>query len=242
MVLIDLKTGQLVKMAYEKNSSFQQIYKFQSPTSIVLYGPPQSGKTTLTQTILQNAQVMFTKPVKFIVYCYNKELQSLDELQRKCSVPILTHKGLPTKGDIEQWTTGNHFIIVLDDLQQLGERSRDTAEMFSVGNHHQNYTVIFLCHNLFSRAPYAQAINQNCHYMILFKTFRATLQISILGGQMFDTSKEIFPRGNIKRLHQQPHGYLLVNNHPNLEDEELRLVSNITPEKITSVYLPEDRL
>ena len=228
-------------MAYEKNSSFQQIYKFQSPTSIVLYGPPQSGKTTLTQTILQNAQSMFTKSVKFIVYCYNKELQSLDELQRKCSVPILTHKGLPTKGDIEQWTTGSHFIIVLDDLQQLGERSRDTAEMFSVGNHHQNYTVIFLCHNLFSRAPYAQAINQNCHYMILFKTFRATLQISILGGQMFAHRKKFFLEA-YKKATSAPHGYLLVNNHPNLEDEELRLVSNITPEKITSVYLPEDRL
>ena len=51
---------------------------------------------------------------------------------------------------MEEWAQGRHFILVLNDLQHICENNREVAEMFT-GSHHLNYTVIYLCHNIFGR-------------------------------------------------------------------------------------------
>ena len=34
--------------------------------------------------------------------------------------------------------SGKHFILVLDDLQQVCQKDKEVAEMFPVGSHHFN--------------------------------------------------------------------------------------------------------
>ena len=150
-------------------------FKFHSPTSIAIYAPPYSGKSTLTRKILENADDMFTIPPAFIVYCYKEHLAEFQEMKQTVKSLIL-HRGLPTTEQMDEWAQGQHFIIVIDDLQQACERDKSVAEMFTVGSHHRNFSLIYLCHNIFGRSSFSRVISLNNHYMIYdYDTFLSIL-------------------------------------------------------------------
>ena len=131
-----------------------QPFQFHSPTSISIFAPPYSSKTTLTWQILENSEKLFTTPPEFVVYCYKEWLPMFNEIERTVKGLIL-HRGIPTREDMEQWAQGKHFILVLDDLQQVCENDKGVAEMFTVGSHHLNYSLIYLCHNIFGRGAFS---------------------------------------------------------------------------------------
>ena len=143
-------------------------FKFHSPMSIAIYAPPYSGKSTLTRKILEHGDELFTTPPCFTVYCYKEWLPMFDEMKHSVKGLIL-HKGVPSREQVEKWAQGKHFILVLDDLQQVCEKDREVAEMFTVGSHHLNFTLIYLCHNIFSKGCFSRLINLNSHYNILFR-------------------------------------------------------------------------
>ena len=214
-------------------------FQFQSPTTISMYAPPQSGKTTLTNEILKASGKLFTKPPEKIVYCYNQFLPILDSLERTLAIPFLTHQGIPSKETLEQWSNGKHFIIVMDDLQQVCERNREAADMFTVGSHHMNFSLIYLCHQIFNKASFSRTITLNCHYLIVFINNTDQLQIDRLGRRIFGHKKYKYFVSAFTKATKKPWGYLLINNHPTVRDEELRLVTNILPHQNTIVYMPK---
>ena len=55
-------------------------FKFHSPTSIAIYTPPYSGKSTLTRKILEHGDELFTTPPSFTVYCYKEWLLMFDKM------------------------------------------------------------------------------------------------------------------------------------------------------------------
>ena len=132
-------------------------FKFHSPTSIAIYAPPYSGKSTLTRKILVHGEELFTTPPFFTVYCYKEWLPMFDEMKHSVKGLIL-HQGVPSQEQIEQWAQGKHFILVLDDLQQACEKDREVAEMFTLGSHHLNITLIYLCHYIFSKGCFSRLI------------------------------------------------------------------------------------
>ena len=81
-------------------------FKFQSPTSIGIFAPSFSGKTTLTKKILENSDKLFTSPPSHIVYCYNEWLDIFDQLSTTVKNLIL-FQGVPGKEDIDKWANGN---------------------------------------------------------------------------------------------------------------------------------------
>ena len=46
--------------------------QFKCPSSIMIAGPSQCGKTTFTRQLLRQANVLFERPIKKIVYCYGQ--------------------------------------------------------------------------------------------------------------------------------------------------------------------------
>ena len=164
----------------------------------------------------------------------------LDEMKNSLSIPLIKHKGIPTTEEMESWSQAKeHFIIVLDDLQQACERERKVADMFTVGSHHLDFTVIYLCHNIFGRGTFSRTINLNSHYIILFRNFRDQQQVVTLSRQMFGEKNKYFIDAYEKAT-KKPYGYLLINNHPTMRDERYRLVSQITPDQDTVIYLPRE--
>ena len=90
---------------------------FTSPTTIGLFGPMQSGKTTFVIKLLENAGNMFTEPPHTIVYAYGAWQASFEHLQK---IPnIILHEGLPSRSQIDEWSFDRkHMLLILDDLMQ----------------------------------------------------------------------------------------------------------------------------
>ena len=213
-------------------------FKFQSPTSIAIFAPPYSGKSTLTRKILEHADEMFVTPPSFIVYCYKERLGAFDEMKQSIKGLIL-HQGVPTREKMDEWAQGEHFIVVLDDLQQVCECNRAVAEMFTVGSHHLNFSLIYLCHNIFGRAAFSHLINLNSHYFILFRNNRDVQQVETLAHQMFGKDWKYFMDAYHKATSQQ-WGYILINLHPKAAHTIYKLLTHIIPGEELTVYLPRD--
>ena len=216
-----------------------QTFKFQSPTSIAIFAPPFSGKSTLTRKILENADEMFLTPPSFIVYCYQETLSDFDQMKESVKGLVL-HQGVPTREKMEEWAQGDHFIVVLDDLQQVCERDKSVAEMFTVGSHHLNFTLIYLCHNIFGRATFSRLINLNSHYMILFKNQRDVRQVETLARQIFGKDWKYFMDAYHKATADQ-WGYIVINLHPRIVHAAYKLLTHIIPGEQLTVYLPRDK-
>ena len=210
-------------------------FKFHSPTSIAIYAPPYSGKSTLTRKILEHGDELFTTPPSFTVYCYKEWLPMFDEMKHSVKGLIL-HKGVPSREQVEKWAQGKHFILVLDDLQQVCEKDREVAEMFTVGSHHLNFTLIYLCHNIFSKGCFSRLINLNSHYNILFRNNRDILQVQTLGCQIFGKQCSYFMDAYNKAT-SLPWGYILINLHPKTRQNTYKLITHIIPGEMTIVYL-----
>ena len=216
-------------------------FQFRSPTSISIFGPPYSGKSTLTGNILINSYNLFTEEPKLIVYCYKEDLSDFfASIERELKCPLIPHKGIPTKEKMDEWADGDHFLLILDDLQQACERDKSVADMFTVGSHHRNFSLIYLCHNIFGRGTFSRLINLNSHYIILFRNNRDRQQVVTLGRQIF--GKDLYPYfiDAYNKATSQPHGYLVIDIHPKTVDSRSTLYSRITPGDDTLVYMPRD--
>ena len=64
------------------------------------------------------------------------------------------HQRVPAWEEMDQWAQGKHFILVLDGLQQVCEKDKKVAEMFTVGSHHLKFSLIHLCHNIFGKGVF----------------------------------------------------------------------------------------
>lgn len=104
-----------------------------APTSLCLVGPPCSGKSYLTRCILEQADKMFTLPCSKVLYCYGEYLDSFESMKQ--TVPnLILHAGLPSSELIEELSESReHYIIVLDDLQESLNRSKEAAMLFTRG-------------------------------------------------------------------------------------------------------------
>lgn len=103
----------------------KSLLPFSAPTTTLICGSTQSGKTYFTKRLLQNADGMFCTPVDKIIYAYSEFQPMFDEMMS--DIPqLIFHQGLPSKEDIEQYTEGvNHTIVVLDDLMLQVAQSQD---------------------------------------------------------------------------------------------------------------------
>ena len=131
--------------------------------------------------ILEHGDKLFVTPPEFVVYCHKEWLPMFEEIKHSVKNLIL-HQGVPTQEEMEQWAQGKHFILVLDDLQQVCEKDKEVAEMFTLGSHHLNFSLIYIFGiYIFGKGCFAQLINLNSHYLILFQNNRDVMQVQTLG-------------------------------------------------------------
>ncbi len=118
-----------------------QILKFRHPSTIMIAGPTQAGKTWFVKRILIH-KMIDPEPNRIIwVYKESGDKKEFEQLQKEfpqvefqSQIPA----GLLDKIDSEE----NNLVILYDVMSESGE-SKLVAEMFTQGCHHRNMSVIF---------------------------------------------------------------------------------------------------
>lgn len=214
----------------------QSLLPFLTPTTILICGSTQSGKTHFTKKLLQNANGMFAMPVERIIYAYSEHQPMFEEMEK--TIPNFSlHQGLPTKEDIEQYTEGvNHTIVVLDDLMLQVAQSQDCVHLFTVTSHHRNVTTVMLSQNLYPPGKYARTISLNCLNVILFKNYRDSRQIITFGSQILPGQVSFF-KAAYESATRPNFGYLHVCLEPT-QNREYQLKTHILPGEEMIIYQP----
>jgi len=221
----------------EAVASFSVI-PFESPTSIMIAGPSNSGKTSLCMKIFENAAVMFKQKPSQIIYCYGSEWQPLFTKMKEKISNIQFQTGLP---DVDIFSScSHHCILICDDLMSEISQNHWAEKLFCAGIHHTNITVIYLVQNIFPKGKVARTISLNTHYLILFDNRRDKLQIQTLGRQIFPGRVAYFMSAFEKAISNKSFGYLLLDLSPQSGYKEYQLRSNILPFEDTRVYVPAE--
>jgi hypothetical protein len=207
--------------------------RFRNPSTFILAGSSQSGKTTLTFNILRHIDTLFQDPrcKQNVIYFYNKWQSSYDSFKKENIVKEWINK-LPTEEDVEAKTllSMNHggSVLVIDDFAQ--ELTRDIIKLFGVLAHHTNSVVILLTQNIFAKVKGFRDISINANYVILFKNPRDTSQIANFARQVARTDStwinEAFEEATSKA-----YSYLLFDFHQTTPPQL----------KVRSCILPDDK-
>lgn len=213
----------------------ESLLPFTAPTTILICGSTQSGKTHFTKRLLENANKMFSMPVEKIIYAYSEHQPMLDEMKE--TIPhLMFHQGLPSREDIQQLTEGiSHTIVVLDDLMLQVAQSQDCVHLFTVTSHHRNISTVMLSQNLYPPGKYARTISLNV-LNVIFKNYRDSRQIITFGSQILPGHVPFF-KAAYESATRPNWGYLHVCLEPS-QNREYQLRSHIFPKEDMIIYQP----
>ena len=211
------------------------MFPFNSPTTMVLTGCTQSGKTTWIKRLVQNLDDLFPlDPPKSVLYCYAIFQPVFTEMQSE-HIKVEFHEGVPSEDTINSYKKENpgHCIIILDDLMQTICHSKTIENVFTRGSHHQNITVLYVNQNLFCQGKSSISITRNAHYVILFEC-ADLLQIEIFGKQMGKSKSQVLMEAYMDVI-SEPYGYLIIDRSPR-RNRLYQFRSKVFPGEDTIVY------
>lgn len=149
---------------------------------IVFCGCSAVGKTSLVCELIKRKQIVFVKPVEYIIYVYESDDSKFEQFK---SDPNITFTTDIFKVD-EHVRPNQVGLVIFDDkiiqLEQSSSAAQYLTQFFVYRATHEQLIPIFLCHNLFSK-PF-RTLSLNSGYIVLFKAVRDKRQISVLGSQL----------------------------------------------------------
>lgn len=196
--------------------------QWKHPSTCIICGPSQTGKTSLVRKMIKNK--IYDHEIKKILWCYSTwQPWFLEE----SNISFL--QGLPKAEE-------TYDLIIIDDL--MNSLTQDVSQMFTVGSHHKNYSVILILQNLYPRIRVMRDISLNTHYLILFRNNRDLSQAICFARQAFPKNSKFFLDA-YKKATSDPFSYLLVDVHPRTV-EDYRLRQSIFPDErgINWVFVP----
>ena len=190
-------------------------FKLKHPFCMLVAGPSHSGKTSWTVQLLAERRDRFQPPVDNILYCYSQWQKNYDDL--KHLVPSTQfHQGQPSMEKLESLQNG---ILVLDDLMEESVNDSKIMNMFIVGSHHRNISVLFLMQNVYQKGHHTRTMSMNAQYMILFENPRDQTQIGILARQIFPSDWRRFLE-YYKEETSAPYGNVILDLHPQTSNND----------------------
>lgn len=192
--------------------------KFKHPSTFLIAGPTQCGKTTLVKNIIKHSDQIFEKKIQEIIYCVPTLKNFVIGFDKNVKIMV----GLP---DIDTFSDMTDRILVLDDL--MTQQNGDFIDLFTRISHHNNVTVIYLTQNLFNSQKGSRDISLNAHCIVFFKNPRDRNQISYLSRQVFPENPR-YVQESFEDATTKPHGYILFDLTQETGDNH-RLRANILP-------------
>jgi len=153
--------------------------KFMHPFSCILSEPSGCAKTSFVKRFLQNFHHLCTEPIFAggIVWCYGEKSAVASSLPTY----VTFNKGVP-----ENFGSANgepSRMILEDPLTDV--YSKQVCELFTLGSHHRNISVILITQNLFHQGRIFRDISLNTHYILALKNIRDKKQFMYLAGQVY---------------------------------------------------------
>ena len=217
---------------FHSRNFFQHYFQFNHPTTILIAGPTQAGKTEFVINILKNADTLIREPPNKIIWAYGqKNDRQMDKIAH-VSPNVEFIEGFPNLDCID---TSQNTLLILDDLMDEIGKSATCANLFTRGSHHLNITVIAIIHNLFNQQKHSRTISLNARYYVLFKSPRDNQQIRHFGRQIFPSTPSFLPDA-LNDACKTPFGYVVIDLHP-MTPDSLRLHSGIFPNEIPRLYI-----
>ena len=211
-------------------------FRFKSPSSFLLGGSSQSGKTTFTFNVLKNIDVLFEKPEckQNVIFFYNMWQNSYDMFKSTNIVNQWINR-LPTEEDIKEKTMlykdiGGSVLIIDDFAEKLDSA---IAQLFSVLCHHTNSVVFLLTQNIFSKNRYFRDISLNSTYIVLFNNPRDGSQISNFARQFAPGNTRALVK-TFEKATKAPYSYMFFDLHQKTP-KEFRVRSRILPHEAPMV-------
>lgn len=197
------------------------------PSSTLLSGPSNSGKTSLLTKILKNRDNLFTGSKKQTILFYNHWQPIYDEWVSS-SLIAYSHQGVPNIEDFKSlcsyYTLEDGVFVVFDDLgSQILRNIEFFEELFVVLSHHMRISIFLVIHNLFEKG--LRKISLNSNRIILTNNCRDISQISFFARQCFPGSSNFLPSVYNFICNLQPYGYLVLDFCQN-KNRYLKVTSN----------------
>ena len=210
-------------------------FTFVHPTTVVIAGPTQCGKTQFLCRVLQEKRVQ-PDPQR-IVWLFSEWQRAYDELAHQ--LPHIQFVKDFTRELYDSFDPNVRNMLILDDQMEnkaVHKRGENTVtKFFTQGSHHRNLTVVYIVQNLFNQDASMRTVSLNTHYMVLFKNPRDATQIRTLGCQMYPDNAR-FLVDAYRDATSEPYGYLLVNLRPDACDA-LRVQADVFAHEATA-YVP----
>ena len=197
---------------------------FKHPSNIIISGPTGCGKTYFVHKLLYY-KLLDPMPTRLVLVY--EEPQTMYAEWKKWFPQFEMIRGW--KPDLEdKFHSGTNNLLILDDQMRIAGKDEQLTKLFTVVSHHRNVTIIYLVQNIFDKSEAMRTVSLNTRYFVLFKSGRDRVQLTRLGGQIFDNKPGVIPKAldQITKLTKRP--YTIVCTDPALPDT-LKLYTGIFP-------------
>ena len=217
--------------------------KFETPCSICVNGPSQSGKSFWILKLIQNREKLFTAKFSELIYCIPDNLRLnpnpiFEEIKK--SFPNATcHVGLPDTTKLNLNFDNSSKLLIIDDLMTEFLASYQMVKLLSIEVHHCNITTIFTLHNLFAPSKFGRTISRNINYKVLFSNrldVKETRNISLQISNQPNFLHECF--NFLNREYPSEPAYIVIDGHIKSKLKSLFVRSIIFPSQEDGLIRP----
>lgn len=213
-----------------------------TPSTFILAGSSNCGKSTMALNIIRSAPVLFTDPrcSENVIFFYN-QWQNSYEIAAQEKIIHKWINAVPTQESVEEhcsmYKDDGGSIIVIDDF--ANDVGRDVVTIFSMLSHHLNLVVLLITQNLFSKNKVFRDISLNSTYVVLFKNARDQSSITNFAKQ-YAPGHTSFIVKSFRAATRKAYSYMLFDCHQQTEDW-IRVRSKILPHELPMViWMPKD--
>ncbi len=202
------------------------------PSSMTIYGPSQSGKTTFVEDLISRCQALYGCKISPRYFFYRAWGPAYERLERDHNVQFLKRpvntewilENIPPPDSAERRESGCVPLVISDDYNDFRQEDSD---IWCAQVHHRKFIMITILHELYGRrsGSILRTISLNSSYIVLHKYVRDMTIAQALGRQ-FDPNNVRRYVNIYKDATSKPYGYLfldLTNTCP----DYARLRSNV---------------
>ena len=217
------------------------LIKFYSPSTLLLVGQSNAGKSSYMRKLVEYGDKLFTIPPSRYIWLYNIFQPLYENIVSASNGKLTFDQGLPTRADIETWAKGEpHLVILCDDLYHLLINSKDILDMFVLLSHHLCITFVASSHNVFMGGRFSKTITLNLSYILCFR-LNNRLQLSTLATQLFCHQKNAknFVQAYDECMLEDQFSPLIIDLCPQSKHSELRIRKDVLPGQYPKVFALE---